>query len=145
MYFVKVFMQTRKAPKVKMAKEILIVLSGLKPGFDAYQVAKGAEQSAGAVMDPATEHVGTKMAEMMCESIPGEPFPQLLLHYQAPALTRLLASRGRLHPAVLRAPEDAEGHGWRKHEFHHQPADLGSVDRVQLRYHHVGLRHRDST
>ena len=37
--------QTRKASKAKMATELLIVLSGLKPGFDAYQVAKGAEQS----------------------------------------------------------------------------------------------------
>ena len=66
-----VWLQTRKAPKAKMAKEMLIVLSGLKPGFDAYQVAKGAEQSVGAVVDPATEHVFTKGAEMVCESIPG--------------------------------------------------------------------------
>ena len=50
-----VFLQTRKAPKAKMAKEMTIVLTGLKPGFDAYQVAKGAEQSVGAVLDPATE------------------------------------------------------------------------------------------
>ena len=66
-----VFMQTRKGAKAKMVKEMLIVLSGLKPGFDAYQVAKGAEQSAGAVLDPATEHVFTKGAEVVCESIPG--------------------------------------------------------------------------
>ena len=66
-----VFMQTRKGAKAKMAKEMLIVLSGLKPGFDAYQVAKGAEQSAGAVLDPATEHVFTKGVEMVAESIPG--------------------------------------------------------------------------
>lgn len=66
-----VFMQNRKASKAKMVKEVLIVLSGLKPGFDAYQVAKGAEQSVGAVVDPATEHVFTKGAEMVCESIPG--------------------------------------------------------------------------
>ncbi|GMI29995.1 hypothetical protein TeGR_g13866, partial [Tetraparma gracilis] len=66
-----VFMQTRKAPKAKMAKEMLIVLSGLKPGFDAYQVAKGAEQSAGAVFDPSTELVFTKGFEMVAESIPG--------------------------------------------------------------------------
>jgi hypothetical protein len=72
-----VFIQTRKAPKAKMAKEMLIVLSGLKPGFDAYQVAKGAEQSAGAVVNPAIELAATKVFEMACESIPGRCFPQL--------------------------------------------------------------------
>jgi hypothetical protein len=77
------WLQTRKGPKAKMAKEMLIVLSGLKPGFDAYQVAKGAEQSAGAVMDPATEHVGTKMAEMVAESIPGRCFPQFVVHFRS--------------------------------------------------------------
>jgi hypothetical protein len=77
-----VFVQTRNGAKAKMAKEMLIVLSGLKPGFDAYQVAKGAEQSAGAVLDPATEHVGTKMAEMVAESIPGRCFPQLVVQFR---------------------------------------------------------------
>ena len=66
-----VFLQTRKGAKAKMAKEMLIVLSGLKPGFDAYQVAKGAEQTTGAVFNPESEHVTTKTAEMVCESIPG--------------------------------------------------------------------------
>jgi hypothetical protein len=66
-----VWLQARKAPKAKMAKEMLIVLSGLKPGFDAYQVAKGAEQSVGAVFDPATELAFTKGVEMIAESIPG--------------------------------------------------------------------------
>ena len=78
-----VWLQTRKVSKAKMAKEMLIVMSGLKPGFDAYRVAKGAEQSAGAVMDPATEHVGTKMAEMVAESIPGRCFPQFVVHFRS--------------------------------------------------------------
>jgi hypothetical protein len=74
--------QTRKGAKAKMAKEMLIVLSGLKPGFDAYQVAKGAEQSAGSVFDPATVHVFTKGTEMVCESIPGElPSAHVLLQF----------------------------------------------------------------
>jgi hypothetical protein len=64
--------QTRNASKAKMAKEVLIVLSGLKPGFDAYQVAKGAEQSVGAVVDPEMELAFTKCCEMVAESIPGE-------------------------------------------------------------------------
>jgi hypothetical protein len=63
--------QTRKASRAKRATEILIVLSGLKPGFDAYQVAKGAEQTTGAAFDPGMEHTATKTAEMMAESIPG--------------------------------------------------------------------------
>jgi hypothetical protein len=66
-----VFVQTRKAPKAKMAKEMLIVLSGLKPGFDAYQVAKGTEQSEGSVWDAAQELAATKGVEMVAESIPG--------------------------------------------------------------------------
>jgi hypothetical protein len=75
--------QTRKAPKAKMAKEMLIVLSGLKPGFDAYEVAKGAEQSADSMIDPSTEHTCTKIAEMVAESIPGEYFPRLVMHLEA--------------------------------------------------------------
>jgi hypothetical protein len=78
-----VFMQTRKASKAKMAKEVLIVLSGLKPGVDAYQVAKGAEQSAGAVVDPATELAFTKGVEMVAESIPGMCFPQFVMHFRS--------------------------------------------------------------
>ena len=72
-----VWLQTRKASKAKMAKEMLIVLSGLKPGFDAYRVAKGAEQDVGAVFNPELEHVCTKSFEMVAESIPGEGPPQL--------------------------------------------------------------------
>ena len=55
----------------------LMALSGLKPGFDAYQVAKGAEQIAGAVWNPAMENIATKSVEMVAESIPGGRLPQL--------------------------------------------------------------------
>jgi hypothetical protein len=74
-----VFVQTRKAPKAKMVKEVLIVLSGLTPGFDAYEVAKGAEQIAGAVFDPAEELAATKVFEMVAESIPGGYFAQRVM------------------------------------------------------------------
>jgi hypothetical protein len=47
--------QTRKGPKKEMAKEVLIVLSSLKPGIDAYRVANGQEQAAYAVLPPHTE------------------------------------------------------------------------------------------
>ena len=79
-----VVMQSRKAPKAKMAKEVLIVLSGLKPGFDAYQVAKGADQSVGAVMDPGTELAITKGGEMVAESIPGG-VSSLMMHLLSPS------------------------------------------------------------
>ena len=69
--FALVWLQTRRGSKSKMAKELLIVLSGLKPGFDAYQVAKGTEQSSVALLDPALELVFTKVIEMVAESIPG--------------------------------------------------------------------------
>ena len=50
-----VYMQTRKGPKKEMVKEMLIVLSALKPGVDAYRVARGQEQAAYAMMDSETE------------------------------------------------------------------------------------------
>jgi len=89
-----VFMQNRKASKAKMAKEMLIVLSGLKPGFDAYQVAKGAEQSAGAVLDPATELAFTKGVEMVAESIPGMCFPQFVMHFRSILSNSSLRTQG---------------------------------------------------
>jgi hypothetical protein len=135
--------QTRKASRAKRAKEMLIVLSGLKPGFDAYQVAKGTDQRAGAIFNPSLEHIFTKGVEMVAESIPGACFPTHTCLSGAPSLT--FFAHPRLYLAVLRAPEDADEHGWRKHEFHHQPSDLGAVNGVQLRNHHVGLRHQHNT
>jgi hypothetical protein len=79
-----VWVQRRKGPKVKMAQEMLIVLTALKPGLDAYKVAKGEEQSVGSIMDPATEHCCTKCFEMVSESIPGWCSPQLLIHFCRP-------------------------------------------------------------
>jgi len=79
-----VFVQTRKAPKAKMVKEVLIVLSGVKPGFDAYEVAKGAEQSAGAAFDPGSELAITKGGEMVAESIPGG-VSLLMMHLLSPS------------------------------------------------------------
>jgi hypothetical protein len=46
---------TRKAPKKVMMKELIIVLSALKPGVDAYRVASGYEQPAYVVNSPETE------------------------------------------------------------------------------------------
>jgi hypothetical protein len=85
-----VFVQTRKGAKAKMVKEVLIVLSGLKPGFDAYQVAKGAEQSVGALVNPESELQFTKVFEMVTESIPGRCHHQLMLRmWSSSSLTSL--------------------------------------------------------
>ena len=66
-----VFIQTRKAPKAKMAKEMLIVLSGMKPGIDAMRVADGNEQAEHAAINPDMELTCTRCFELVCESIPG--------------------------------------------------------------------------
>ena len=44
--------QTRKASNAKMAKEVLIVLSGMKPGIDAKRVADGNERELHAKFNP---------------------------------------------------------------------------------------------
>ena len=50
-----VWLQTRKGAKAVMAREMLIVMSALKPGADAYRVANGGEQDAGAALTPDME------------------------------------------------------------------------------------------
>jgi hypothetical protein len=49
------WVQARKGPKKQMAKEMLIVLSSLKPGVDAHRVASGYEQPAYAKFTPEKE------------------------------------------------------------------------------------------
>jgi hypothetical protein len=63
--------QARKGPKLVMLKEMLIVLSGMKPGWDAMNVANGAKKSSHASFDPSTELVYTRCIEMCFESVPG--------------------------------------------------------------------------
>ena len=50
-----VWVQTHKGTKAVMAREMLIVMSALKPGADAYRVANGEEQDAGAALTPDME------------------------------------------------------------------------------------------
>jgi len=66
-----VFAQTRRGPRRVMVKEMLIVLSGIKPGVDAMRVASGAEQNEHNAVDPAVELTVTRGAELVCEAIPG--------------------------------------------------------------------------
>ena len=50
-----VWQQTRKGTKAAMLRDMLIVMSALKPGVDAYRVANGEEQDAGAAFTPDVE------------------------------------------------------------------------------------------
>ena len=65
-----VFVQNKGKPWV-MAKELLIVVTLMKPAVDAYRVASGHEMDEHHVFDVKTELVATKGIEMIAESIPG--------------------------------------------------------------------------
>jgi hypothetical protein len=66
-----VWVQARKGPRRVMLKEMLIVLSGLKPGIDAKRVADGNDQNEHAAVNPDVELTCTRCFEMAMESIPG--------------------------------------------------------------------------
>jgi hypothetical protein len=63
--------QCRKGPRRVMLKEMLFVLSGMKPGIDAKRVADGNEKAEHAAAPPDLELTGTRCCELVCESIPG--------------------------------------------------------------------------
>ena len=67
-----VWAQNRKGPRIKTAKEVLVVLTGLAPGIHAMRVARGTEKSEHAAIDPELELTFTRSIEMVFESIPGE-------------------------------------------------------------------------
>ncbi|GMI43183.1 hypothetical protein TeGR_g14391 [Tetraparma gracilis] len=69
-----VYMQTQGLKKDKwrsMLFEFLTVITFSKPGVDAYRVASGVEQQAGAAFAPLKEMVATKMSELVFEAAPG--------------------------------------------------------------------------
>jgi hypothetical protein len=66
-----VWVQSHKRPRRVMLQEMLIVLSGMKPGIDAKRVADGNEQAENAAISPDFELAFTRSIEMFCESIPG--------------------------------------------------------------------------
>jgi hypothetical protein len=66
-----VWVQARKGPRLVMLREMLIVLSGLKPGVDAKRVADGNKQAEHAAVNPDMELTCTRCFELVCESIPG--------------------------------------------------------------------------
>jgi len=65
-----VVLQHRKKP-LKMLGEMLIVLTGMKPGWDAFSVCSEKEADEHSTMDAKAEMVMDKGIEMVCESIPG--------------------------------------------------------------------------
>jgi hypothetical protein len=66
-----VWVQAHKGPRRVVLKEMLIVLSGMKPGIDAKRVADGNEQAENAAINPDMELTCTRCFELVCESIPG--------------------------------------------------------------------------
>ena len=66
-----VYLQTSRGPRRVMIKEMLIVLSGTKPGVDAMRVASGAEPNEHNVFNPEVELTFMRMCELFCEAIPG--------------------------------------------------------------------------
>ena len=65
-----VFIQNQKKPWV-VAKEFLVVITGLKAPWDAWSVCIGQKMEKYHVLDAKSELVWTKGIEMVCESIPG--------------------------------------------------------------------------
>ena len=57
----------------KLSVELLVVWSGMKPAVDAYRaaVASASEKVPGVMLPPEIEMIAAKMAEVVCESIPG--------------------------------------------------------------------------
>ena len=64
------YIQNRKKSKWALIRELLIVLSGLKPAVDAYRVATGYEDERNS-FDPLLDMGLGKSTELACESIPG--------------------------------------------------------------------------
>jgi len=54
-----------------LVKEVLIVLTGMKPAVDCRRVCAGQEMEEHHIIDAKTELVCTKCVEMLAESIPG--------------------------------------------------------------------------
>jgi len=65
-----VFVQNRKKPRL-MTKEMLIVLTFMKPGYDAANVASGKVQEEHQSVDAKVELTLARVVEMFSESIPG--------------------------------------------------------------------------
>ncbi|GMH61523.1 hypothetical protein TrLO_g13384 [Triparma laevis f. longispina] len=68
---VMVLIQNRKRGLMRLAREMAIVLIGLKAPVDAYRVAMGFDKEQDNQVDPMLEMMYSKCIEMFAESIPG--------------------------------------------------------------------------
>jgi hypothetical protein len=66
-----VWVQTTKGPKATMIKDMMYVVSAVKPGVDAWRVATGQDQKEHQVLTPKTELLFSKGTEVIFEAIPG--------------------------------------------------------------------------
>jgi hypothetical protein len=66
-----VWWQTTKGPKATMVKDMLYVVSAVKPGVDAWRVATGLDQNEYQVLTPKMELLFSKGGELVFEAIPG--------------------------------------------------------------------------
>ena len=66
-----VWLQTTKGPKATMVKDMLYVVSAVKPGVDAWRVATGQGQSEYQMVTPKYELLFSKCGELVFEAIPG--------------------------------------------------------------------------
>ena len=62
---------TKHRGVLAVLKEVALVLLCLKPGFEVWHLAHGAEHDPGAPVDPKTAMIVGKVAERVFESIPG--------------------------------------------------------------------------
>ena len=63
--------QTTKGPKATMVKDMLYVVSAVKPGVDAWRVATGQDQNEHQMFTPKQELIFAKAGELVFEAIPG--------------------------------------------------------------------------
>ena len=89
------FVQHWEYPTV-LLQEAVVVVFGLKPALDAFRVATSQEQQRELVLDPKTELVFCKCAEVFTESIPG-----------AILVSGVLSERGKERKAIAREGERA--------------------------------------
>jgi hypothetical protein len=66
-----VWLQTTKGPKATMVKDMMYVVSAVKPGVDAWRVATGQEQNEYQAVDAKMELILSKGCELVFEAIPG--------------------------------------------------------------------------
>jgi hypothetical protein len=64
-------LMTKHLGVLAVLKEVALVLTCLKPGYEVWHLAHGAEHDPGAPVDPKTAMVAGKVFERVFESIPG--------------------------------------------------------------------------